>query len=143
MTKAKMRASDRRYFEQCAAELQALAQAEGRIKAMAAPVDTWTPDRVGKVLVEALRWAHHAAGRVGASGMVGARLPEAILSLEDHAAAGWGLPEPADDPRDLPPMRVQLSPAQVSRHEAALEWPARYLCPDHVGSARIVGLGAV
>lgn len=104
-------------------------------------VATWTPERVGDALVAALRWAHRAGGRVGPGGMVGARLPEAILSMEDRLELGWGLHELAD-PDDAPPMQVQLSAAQVSRHEAALEWPARYLCPDHAGSARIVGLWA-
>ncbi|AXQ95049.1 hypothetical protein D0Z66_03710 [Cereibacter sphaeroides] len=39
-------------------------------------------------------------------------------------------------------MRIQVSAAQVTFYETVLEWPARYLCPDNVGSARCVGLWA-
>ncbi|RHZ95361.1 hypothetical protein D1122_14845 [Cereibacter sphaeroides] len=37
-------------------------------------------------------------------------------------------------------MRVQPTPALVSRYVAALQWPADYLCPEHIGSARCLGL---
>jgi len=73
--------------------------------------------------------------------MVSARLPEVPLSLDDFAAAGWGLPETADDPDDAPPMRVQLTGAQVTRHLDALEWPARYLA-RYDGSRQMVALWA-
>lgn len=105
------------------------------------PEPQWTPDAAGKALIEALRWLRHAGGRVGPAGMVSARLPEAVLSLDDFAAAGWGLPETADDPNDAPPLRVQLTGAQVTRHLAALEWPARYLA-EHEGSRCMVALWA-
>ncbi len=39
-------------------------------------------------------------------------------------------------------MRLMLPPAVVSRHRAALEWPAIYLCPGNVTSARMLGLWA-
>lgn len=51
------------------------------------------------------------------------------------------VPEVAD-PEDVPPMRIRPSAVQVSRHEAALAWPAVYLCPAHHGSARMCGLWA-
>lgn len=123
-----------------AADLRAEAQSRARLGAPVA-ADGWTPERVGERLVEALRWAHHAAGRTGAAGIVGMRLPEAILSMEDRLTLGWGLHEVAD-PEEERPLRVQLSAAQVTALEDVLCWPARYLCPDHAGSARIVGLWA-
>ena len=106
------------------------------------PEAGWTPQRAGEALIEALRWARYAAGRTGPAGMVGMRLPETFLTDEEHAAMGWGLKETAGDPEDMPAMRVQLSARQVSRHEAALQWPADYLLPGHIGSARMLGLWA-
>lgn len=104
--------------------------------------DGWTPARAGEALVEALRWARYAAGRVGPAGMVSARLPETLLTEDEHEAMGWGLKESAD-PDDLPPMRIHLTPGQVMRHEAALLWPAVYLVGARMqGSARMVGLWA-
>lgn len=126
------------FLAAAAAELRAQSRARP-----GAPVaqDGWTPERAGERLVEALRWAHVAAGRVGAAGVVGMRLPDAVLSMEDRLALGWGLHEVAE-PEEERPLRVQLSAAEVSRLEDVLCWPARYLCPDHAGSARIVGLWA-
>jgi hypothetical protein len=69
------------------------------------------------------------------------RLPEAILTMEDRLALGWGLHEVAD-PEEERPLRVQLSAAQVTALEETLQWPAKYLCPAHEGSARMVGLWA-
>lgn len=112
----------------------------GRFPVPPRRIETWTPKAVGEALTEAVRWAQHAAGRVGPGGFASSRLPEALLSLEDHAAAGWGLPETTDDPNDLPPMRVLPSPAKVAAMEAALDWPRRYLHPDHVGSATMLSL---
>ena len=105
------------------------------------PDDQWSPKLVGEALIEALRWARYAAGKTGPAGYTGMRLPEALLSPEDRLALGWDAAIEAD-PEDARSMRVQLSSAQVSRHEAALEWAANYLCPDHHGSARMVGLWA-
>ncbi|NCU21700.1 hypothetical protein EOM89_13555, partial [Candidatus Falkowbacteria bacterium] len=75
--RVKLRAADRAYFAACAADLLE----EARANAGPATVETWTPKAAGEALVDALRWAHHAAGRVGPGGMVSARLPEAVLSL--------------------------------------------------------------
>jgi len=103
----------------------------------------WTPQRAGKALVEALRWARYAAGQVGPRGMVSASLPKTALSDDDFAEMGWGIRESADDPADAPPLRVQLSARQVSRHEATLTWPTIYLvATGREGSARMVGLWA-
>ena len=63
-----------------------------------------------------------------------------VVTLDEHLANGWGLPEAAgDDEPDPRRLRVMLSPAQVAQHEAALDWPRRYL-GDHEGSARILAL---
>lgn len=118
------------------------AQALSEIDARQSVYEGWTPQLAGEALVSALKWARHAAGRVGPAGYVGMRFAEAILSDEDHAAMGWGLKEVAD-PDDLPPMRIMPSPAQISRHEAALQWPAVYLVGEgREGSAKAVGLWA-
>jgi hypothetical protein len=64
-------------------------------------------------------------------------------TLDDHLSEGWGLPEVADDDEvEAKALILPPSPAQVTRHVAVLEWPAVYLCPDHHGSARMVGLWA-
>lgn len=56
---------------------------------------------------------------------------------------GWGIHETADDPNDLPYLRGQPTPAQISRHEAALQWPTVYLAgPGREGTARMVDLWA-
>lgn len=107
------------------------------------PTDGWTPKTVGDALVAALEWAQGHGGPVGPRGYKTAALTY-VATLDDHLAEGWGLPEVAEDgrPDDDRPLRLMLPPAVVSRHRAALEWPARFLCPDHVGSARMVGLWA-
>lgn len=96
---------------------------------------------MGEALIEALRWARYAAGRTGPAGFVGMRLPEAVLSMEDRLALGWDAAVESD-PEDVFQMRFRPSAAAISRHEAALHWPATYLCPDHHGSARMCGLWA-
>ncbi len=104
----------------------------------AAP-ETWTPKAVGEAMTEALRWASWAAGRVGPGGIKTVALPF-IASLDEHLANGWGLPEIAgDDEPDPRRLRVMPSPEQISRHEAALDWPRVYL-RDNEGSARILAL---
>lgn len=101
----------------------------------------WTPEIVGDQLLEAMRWVRRT-GPAGPRGMSSLRL-NFIASMDDHLAEGWGLPEVADD--DLEERELILPPSakQVSRHMAALQWPADYLLPGHVGSARMVGLWAV
>lgn len=86
----------------------------------------WTSKLAGEALIDALLWAHRSGGPVGPQGVVTARLPEAVLTLEQRLGLGWGLPEVAD-PDDVRPMIVRPSPRQVSRHLAALAWPATYL----------------
>jgi hypothetical protein len=104
--------------------------------------ETWTPALVGKELVAAVRWAHRSGGRVGPAGMKSC-LPSFIASLDDHLEEGWGLPEilEAEDDRHRK-MMVPLSPKMITRHEAALEWPSRYLAGENIGSARMVALWA-
>jgi len=108
----------------------------------APPAPEWTPELVEEQLIEALRWAKHHAGRVGPAGLGGVSGVFSLVStLEDHLEEGWGVPEIAgDDEPDERQIRPAATPEQITRHEAALEWPAEYLLPDHKGSARMVGL---
>jgi hypothetical protein len=65
-----------------------------------------------------------------------------VADFEAHCEEGWGLPEIADEP-DEAFVRIQPSARQVTRHEAALQWPAVYLVGAGLqGSARMVGLWA-
>lgn len=106
-----------------------------------ATVETWTPDLVSKRMLSAVRWATYTGGKVGPGGIRGS-MPAYITTLDDHLDEGWGLPEVAGDegPGDGKRLVVQATAAQITQHEAALLWPARYLCPDHEGSARMLGL---
>ncbi len=108
----------------------------------ALPEPQWTPELVGDALVTAMRWAA-SQGPVGPRGYNHVRFAFSA-SLDDHLDEGWGLPEVAgqDEPPEDRPLRLMLPPAVVSRHRAALEWPATYLCPADVGSARALGLWA-
>ena len=129
-----------RWMASVLADLPPMAQP---VPEIAQASDGWTPQRAGEALVEALRWARYAAGQTGPAGMVGMRLPGVALTDEQFLELGWGIRESADDPADAPPMRVQLSARQVSRHEFALTWPAVYLVGAGLqGSARMVGLWA-
>lgn len=105
-----------------------------------ADVEQWTPKLVGEQLVEALIWVRRYGGPVGPAS-IRSCMPIFKVSLEDHLAEGWGLPEVADDD-DLPPVRVMASPAEVTRHIAVLEWPATYLGLERQGSGRMLGLWA-
>ena len=101
--------------------------------------ETWTPKTVAEAMLEALQWASWAAGRVGPGGVKTVSLPF-VVTLDEHLAEGWGIPEVAgDDEPDPRRLRVMPSPEQISRHEAALDWPRAYL-RDNEGSARILGL---
>lgn len=110
----------------------------------APPAPEWTPEEVETQLVEALRWAKYNAGRVGPAGLGGVSGVFSLVStLEDHMEEGWGIPEIAgDDELDERQIRPAATPAQITRHEAALQWPATYLVPDRIGSARMLGLWA-
>ncbi|ULB08422.1 hypothetical protein ORIO_00505 [Cereibacter azotoformans] len=112
--------------------------ARGVAPAPIEPRETWTPETVERALVDALTWVRSTGGPVGPRGFSRSqsRFVRA-LGWEDD----WGAVETADD--DVPPpIRIQGTAARVTFYETALEWPARYLCPDHVGSARCVGLWA-
>lgn len=104
-------------------------------------IETWTPKLVGERMTAALRWATYSGGKVGPAGLRGS-MPSFIASLDDHLDEGWGLPEVAGDeePGDGKRLIVQATAAQITAHEAALSWPAVYLHPGHVGSARMLGL---
>ena len=106
-------------------------------------IETWTPELAGKRFVAALRWATYCGGKVGPAGIRGS-MPAFNPTLNDHLDEGWGLPELAgdDDPGDGKRLVVQATAAQVTAYEAALNWPANYLCPDYEGSARMLCLWA-
>lgn len=97
----------------------------------------WTPKIVGNQMIEALKWVR----RTGPVGPAGIRSGQpAYVATADEYFEDFGLRESADEEeaRSYP----QPSPAQISRHLAALEWPLTYLLPHHEGSARTVGLWA-
>jgi hypothetical protein len=103
---------------------------------------TWTPDLVKSAFLAAMTWCVQTGGPVGPRGTARVAL-HYRATLTDHLAEGWGLPEIAgDDMPDERRLRVQPPPAVVSFHRAALAWPAAYLCPANVGSARMLGLWA-
>lgn len=124
--------------------LETLVPANTAIKRRAAcpsaPPDEWTSKLAGETLVAALGWARRFAGPVGPQGIVTARMPEAMLTLEQRLELGWGLPETAD-PDDVRPMVIRPSPRLVSRHTDALAWPAVYL-GENEGSRQMVSLWA-
>lgn len=109
----------------------------------AAAHDGWTPALVGEALIEAMHWVRRHGGPAGPRGMSSVQF-NFVADLDVHLEAGWGLPEIAgeDEPEECE-LILPATPAQVSRHLAALQWPADYLCPERIGSARMLGLWAV
>ena len=105
----------------------------------ASPLE-WTPKLAGEALIAALDWARRTTGPVGPQGVTTVRLPELPMTLEQRLALGWGLPEVAD-PDDGRPIVIRPSPRQISRHTAALAWPAAYLA-EVDGSRQMVSLWA-
>lgn len=105
--------------------------------------DTWTPDLVAEVLVEARKWAGLSAGRVGPLGFVTTRGMAYLPTLEDHLAEGWGLPETADEEIDDAERARRMraySTAQIALFEHSLTWPQRYLVGANPGSARMLSI---
>lgn len=104
---------------------------------------SWTPDAVGLALIDAIRWVRRYGGPAGGRGFTRIGGLEFTATLDDHLEEGWGLPEVAgDDEVEAKALILPPSPAQVTRFISVLEWPAVYLCPEHHGSARMVGLWA-
>ena len=101
--------------------------------------ECWTPKLVGSCLIDAVGWARRSGGPVGPASMRGS-MPAYNPTLDDHLDEGWGLPEAADGPEDERALFPSPPAGRVTFLEAALEWPARYLYPDHEGSARMLGL---
>lgn len=99
----------------------------------------WTPKLVSDQFVAALKWVRRYGGSVGPTGMRSGQ--PAYLPTFEELLEDFGIPERADDDPERG-LEVQPSPAQISRHLAALEWPANYLIPAHDGSARMLGLWA-
>lgn len=105
-----------------------------------ASTSEWTSRLAGEALIAALEWARRTSGPVGPQGVTTVRLPELPMTLERRLALGWGLPEVAD-PDDVRLMVIRPSPRQISRHTAALAWPAVYLA-EADGSRQMVSLWA-
>ncbi|OWV79568.1 hypothetical protein ATY77_26640 [Rhizobium sp. R634] len=91
--------------------------------------DVWTPKIVGEELLEAVRWANRAAGRVGPAGLR-SNMPNLALITSDEDFDGW-------PPIEIRPMRRALAPARVSQLERAIWWQATYL-KDQPGAARVL-----
>lgn len=112
---------------------------------MPLPQADWTHKLVGEQLIAAMEWVRRYGGPTGprAYGTINLNYR---AGLDDHLAEGWGLPEIAGDDETEAEKDAKLilppTPAMVSRHLAALEWPAIYLCPHHDDSARMLGLWA-
>lgn len=104
--------------------------------------DQWTPKLVGDRLIEAVRWARYSAGPVGPAG-IRSGMPSVAMTLEERFEEGWGFPDFPDDEEveaRKQKLRIAPTPAQITAHLAALEWPARYLVPDRAGDARVLNL---
>ena len=84
--------------------------------------DEWTPKLVGEELVEAVRWAYRAGGRVGPAGY-GSGMPQMMMSQMDRLAEQWDIV--AD--QEPVPRRRMLGPDEVSRAERVLLWQSTYL----------------
>lgn len=82
----------------------------------------WTPKIVGEELVEAVRWAYRAGGRVGPAGY-GSGMPQIMMTHMDRIAEQW----PLLDDMDAEPRRRAYGPAEVSRMERVLLWQVTYL----------------
>ena len=108
-----------------------------------APPLQWSPKIVGERLVEALRWARYAGGPVGPSG-IRSGMPAFFLTPEERLEEGWDMVTKAEEDaaEAARRLRIAATPAQISAHEAALQWPAVYLVARHPESARVLGLWA-
>jgi hypothetical protein len=106
----------------------------------AGPVDQWTPKLVRERLIEAATWVRYYGGPVGPAPMRSA-LPGYAVSLEDHLAEGWGIPEVAgndDEAGRLQHMPLPPGPDRITALEDALTWVGRYVARDHRVLARIL-----
>ena len=107
----------------------------------AATHDGWTPDLVGEALLDAMRWVRRHGGPAGPRGFRSGQ--PAYLPTFEELLEDFGIPERAGDEEEERDLILPPTPAQVSRHLAALQWPADFLCPAHIGSARMLGLWAI
>jgi len=94
--------------------------------------DIWTPKEVGEELVQAVRWASRATGRIGPAGFRSG-MPSLALIANDRDFEGW----PPITDLEAQPMRLSVPPKRVSQYERVLWWQAKYL-PDEPGSARVL-----
>lgn len=99
--------------------------------------DVWTPKKVGKVLIQAVRWARYNAGPTGPA-QVRSLMPAYTPTALDRLVEGWD-----DAPADANEEKVYrrpLTPQQVQRLIDALYWPAKYAVPELPTSARVLNL---
>lgn len=82
----------------------------------------WTPKLVGDEMIEAIRWAKYAIGRVGPAG-IKSSMPKLSFFASERDLEQW----PAIQELDPEPMRRSYAPWQVSRFERVLQWPMTYL----------------
>ncbi len=104
----------------------------------ASDIETWTPKRVGEVLIEAVRWARYNAGPTGPA-PIRSIMPVYTPSIFDRLEEGWGLPD-AGDAEEARPRRRGYSPQEAQRLIDALYWPAKYAVPELPTSARILNI---
>lgn len=82
----------------------------------------WTPKAVGDCIVEAVKWANRAGGRVGPAGYR-SNMPALLFGGDDRIIEKW--PEIRD--LEPEPMRRAYAPWQVSQFERVIGWPMDYL----------------
>jgi hypothetical protein len=88
--------------------------------------DVWTPKIVGDCLIDAIKWAQHAAGRTGPAG-VRSGMPSLALSSDERAFEEWPSLAEIEEFEEPKVTRRSLSPAKVSQMERILAWPSQYL----------------
>ncbi|PJO47198.1 hypothetical protein CWE02_19230 [Brucella pituitosa] len=95
---------------------------------------TWTPDLVGKALIEAVRFCMITGGPHGPA-RIRNSMPELAMTLTDRLGAGWR----SVDTNVPVKKRRRYSPQEVSFFDKAIQWPIDYL-PDQDGQARVLQL---
>jgi hypothetical protein len=102
--------------------------------------ETWTPKLVREKMIEAVRWTRYNVGPTGPA-PIRSTMPDVALTLEDHLAAGWGIPERADGSEDeVKVVRLPVSPETVDEMVWVLDWCRLYLIGEHANAARILNL---
>lgn len=99
-------------------------------------VETWTPDLVRDVLLDALRWQRRHGGKVGPGGFARVHGLAFVPTDADRAREGWGLAEVAGDADDVPTVHPldAVSGERQALFRRALEWQLDHL-QDHTADA--------